>query len=139
MTNTLEGNARNHNQFWDDEDEVLSPEAFAVHPGLFLKRNVLSKHEITASALADHIGVARPGLNNMLNGKRALTADMALLIGAALNYPADLLVRMMANHELAEAREAKAALIESIAAMAAVHLGQLEEPANENHKVRVAM
>lgn len=110
-------NAEN-NPFWDNEDELLVPENFAVHPGPFLKRHVLNERGVTASALADHLGVARPGLTNMLNGKRALTTALALKIERAIGYPANLLMQMQTNYELAHGREELEPEIEHITRMA---------------------
>lgn len=91
------------NRYWDDEEEVLHPENFAVHPGLILKSSIIPAAGLTAMALADRLGVARPGFNNMLNGKRAITPALALKIQRAINYPASLLVTMQAAHDLAAA------------------------------------
>jgi len=94
----------NNEEFWDDEDEVLSDESFAIHPGLLLKNVILPHHGVRASTLAEKIGVARPGFNHILNGKRTLTSTMALKIEGEIGYPAKTLVVMMANHDLAMAR-----------------------------------
>lgn len=93
-----------HSEWWDDEDEVLG-DAFAVHPGRLLKNHILPARRVTASALADAIGVARPGLSNMLNGKRAVTEAVALKIEKAIDYPAELLIGLQTQHNLAVARE----------------------------------
>ena len=97
-------NISNNEDFWDDEDEVLSDDSFAIHPGLLLKNVILPQHGVSASTLADRVGVARPGFNLILNGKRTLTSTMALKIEGEIGYPAKTLVLMMANHDLAIAR-----------------------------------
>ena len=129
------------NSFWDDGDEELG-DGFAVHPGLVLKNVILPSRDMTVVALSDAIGVARPGLSNLLNGKRDLTAEMALKIGAALDYPADTLMVMMTHHDLARAR-ARTSLAKRIAEIVADTHGRLEAAkanvANENNKVRKAM
>lgn len=93
-----------HDQFWDDEDEILNPEAFALHPGPFFKRAVLAIHDISVSSLASHIMVARPGLNDALNGKRAVTAGLALKLERATGYPAAILCSMQSTYDLAHDR-----------------------------------
>ncbi len=100
-----------HSEYWDDEDEVLIPESFAVHPGPFFKRHVLTEKNITTAALADHLMVARPGLNNMLNGKRPVTTPLALKLERATGYPAAILCQMQATYDLAHDR---AELVEQI-------------------------
>lgn len=89
---------------WDEEEEVLG-DAFALHPGLILKNHILPARRITATALADALGVARPGFSNMLNGKRSVTAALALKIEKALHYPAELLIGLQTQHDLAVARQ----------------------------------
>lgn len=98
----MKGIARN--LFWDDEDEILNPENFAVHPGPFLRTYVLKEHDISVSALADRLMVARPGLNNMLMGKRAMTPGLALKIERAIGYPAVVLCQMQTTYDLAHDR-----------------------------------
>ncbi len=91
-------------EWWDDDEEVLG-DAFAVHPGLILKNHVLPARRVTATALADAVGVPRPGFNNMLNGKRSVTAALALKIEKALHYPAELLIGLQTQHDLVVARQ----------------------------------
>lgn len=128
-----------NNEFWEEEEAEVA-NGLSVHPGLVLKNNILPKRGLTAAALADVIGVARPGMNNMLNGKRELTPEMALKIGAALDYPADALLVMMANCGLARARAQKPLreLVDQIAAAAKLYADNLGEikVANENRKIR---
>lgn len=110
-----------HNPFWDDEDEILNPEAFAVHPGPFLRAHVLKEHDISVSALADRLMVARPGLSNMLMGKRAITPVLALKIERAIGYPAVVLCQMQTSYDLAHDRvelEPEILLIEPLQAFA---------------------
>ena len=101
MTN-IEGIA--HKAYWDEEDEVLSPESFAVHPGPFFKRQIMTAKGITISSLADHLMVARPGLTNMLNGKRPITTPLALKLERATGYPAVILCQMQTIYDLAHDR-----------------------------------
>ena len=95
--------ATDHEAFWDDEDELLG-DAFSVHPGTILKMQVLPNLGVRIAQLADAIGAARPGFNNMINGKRALTPEVALKIEKAIGYPASLLNRLQADYSLAVAR-----------------------------------
>lgn len=131
------------NKYWDDdENEVEAGDGFAIHPGLVIKNSILPSRLMTAVDLADMIGTARPGLNNMLNGKRDLTSDVALRISAALEYPADALMTMMTRHDLARTR-AKTELVERIAQIAKAASERLTHVkmnvANENRRVRKAV
>ena len=89
-----------HNEYLDDEDEVINPESFAVHPGPFLKRYILNDRGITIATLAASMKVARPGLTNVINGKRPITTPLALKIERAIGYPAVILCQMQTTYDL---------------------------------------
>jgi addiction module HigA family antidote len=75
-----------------------------VHPGPWLKRQVVAPHAVTVKDLARHFGVSRQNLSNVLNGHTALTADMAIRFEKAFGLKADTLLRMQGAHDLAQAR-----------------------------------
>lgn len=75
-----------------------------VHPGPWLKRQVLEPRGISVKDLALHLSVSRQNLSNVLNGHTALTADMAIRFEKAFSLKADTLVRMQTAHDLAVAR-----------------------------------
>ena len=79
--------------------------AMAVHPGPWLRRNVIAPYGLTVTELADRLHVTRPNLNNLLNGKADLSPSMALKFEAAFGVGAETLLRMQTAHDLAEARE----------------------------------
>lgn len=51
-------------------------ESGAEHPGAYVKRNVIPKN-VTVKDAAKLLGVGRPALSNVLNGKAALSPNMA--------------------------------------------------------------
>jgi addiction module HigA family antidote len=53
-------------------------------PGEVLREEFLAAHGITQDRLADAMGVSRFRINEVINGKRAVTAETALLLAAAL-------------------------------------------------------
>lgn len=77
----------------------------AVHPGPWLRRNVVAPYRLTVTELADRLHVTRPNLNNLLNGKADLSPSMALKFEAAFGLGAETLLRMQTAHDLAEARD----------------------------------
>lgn len=81
-------------------------DSFAIHPGSFLKAEVLDHYKMTVSKTAEHLGVTRPPLSNMLNGKAALSPDMAIRFEKAFGISAGTLLRMQSNHDLAKAKAA---------------------------------
>ena len=76
-----------------------------VHPGLWLKRDVVEPIGMTVTETAARLGVSRQNMSMILNGHAALTATMALRFEKAFAISADTLLRMQAAYDLARARE----------------------------------
>ena len=77
---------------------------FAVHPGPWLKRNVIDHFALSVTDAADHLGVSRQSMSKLLNGRQGLTAEMAIRFEKAFGLKAETLMIMEAAHSLAEAR-----------------------------------
>ena len=77
---------------------------FAVHPGLWLREEIVEPHNLGVTELARHFGVSRQAMSTLLNGRAGLTADMAIRFEKAFGLNADTLCRMQTTYELAEAR-----------------------------------
>lgn len=90
--------------------------AYPVHPGEILAEEVLPRYKLNVTQTAMRLGVARPGFNNVLNGKRAVTPELALKVERVFNYPARLLLAMQATFDLAAAKH-DAELANKLAAM----------------------
>jgi addiction module HigA family antidote len=75
-----------------------------AHPGRFVKMEVLDPLGLTVTAAAEALGVTRPALSALLNGRAAMSADMALRIEKAFGPKMDTLLRMQTAVEIAEAR-----------------------------------
>jgi len=75
-----------------------------VHPGPWLKRQVVEPFGINVKDLAAHFSVSRQNLSNVLNGHTGLTADMAIRFEKAFGLKADTLIRMQSAYDLAQAR-----------------------------------
>ncbi len=78
--------------------------AFPVHPGEILSEDVLPRFGLNVTDAAAKLNVARPGFNNVLNGKRSVTPELALKIERVLGYPARLLLALQSAHDLACAK-----------------------------------
>ena len=52
--------------------------ALAVHPGDWLKSEVVDPHGVSINRLAASFHVARQTLSNLFNGHTSLSADMAI-------------------------------------------------------------
>ncbi len=69
----------------------------AIHPGEMIKDEI-EYRGITQKALAAEIGLPASVLNEVLNGKRAVTTEYALLLEASLGIEADLWLRLQAEY-----------------------------------------
>ncbi len=78
--------------------------AFPVHPGEILGEDVLPRFGLNVTEAAVRLSVARPGFNNVLNGKRAVTPELALKIERVLGYPARILLNLQSIYDLETAR-----------------------------------
>lgn len=78
--------------------------SFHVHPGPWLRKEMVEPNGLTVSAAAEALGVTRVAMSNLLNGKAALSADMALRFEKAFGISADTLLRMQSAYDLVQAR-----------------------------------
>jgi addiction module HigA family antidote len=74
------------------------------HPGLLLKDD-LEALGLSISEAARGLGVTRQQLYNVINGKSAVTPEMALRLEKAIGGSADHWLRMQAAHDLAHLRK----------------------------------
>jgi addiction module HigA family antidote len=80
---------------------LLSP----VHPGRFVKTEIIEPLELTVTEAARVLGVTRPALSALLNERSALSPDMALRIEKAFRVRMDTLMRMQNSYDIALARK----------------------------------
>jgi addiction module HigA family antidote len=78
--------------------------AFAVHPGDWLRSEIVEPHGLSVTDAARHLGVTRQAMSNLLNARAGLSADMAIRFEKAFGIKADTLLRMQTAFELAQAR-----------------------------------
>ena len=52
-----------------------------THPGEMLREDFLPDYELTASSLAEALGVSRQSVNELLRGRRGVSPEMALRLG----------------------------------------------------------
>lgn len=71
----------------------------SIHPGEVLKDELQARH-ITQKRFAEVIGVPYTMLNEILNGKRPVSANFALLLEAALDIKAYIWVNLQAEYSL---------------------------------------
>jgi addiction module HigA family antidote len=70
------------------------------HPGEILLEEFLAPAGTTQAAFAQRLGWTRTRLNELIKGKRGITADAALDLAAALGTSAKLWMNLQATYEL---------------------------------------
>lgn len=71
-----------------------------THPGDVLKEE-LECRKISQKKFSMILGVSYTMLNEILNGKRPVTSDFALMVEAALGISAELLIDMQTRYNMA--------------------------------------
>jgi addiction module HigA family antidote len=72
----------------------------AVHPGRFLKRE-LAARRLSANRLALDLGVPSGRITDILNGRRAITADTALRLGRYFSNRAQFWLDLQSQYDIA--------------------------------------
>lgn len=91
------------------EDKIIANNLephYLTHPGEVIK-DELEFRGISQRRLAAEIGVPASQLNEVLNAKRPLSAEMALLIGQALDLDAEPLLSLQMKYNLLSAKRNK--------------------------------
>ncbi len=78
------------------------------HPGQFIRMEVIEPLGLSVTQAAKALRVTRPALSALLNGRAALSPDMALRIEKAFGVKMDTLLRMQTACEIADARQREA-------------------------------
>lgn len=71
-----------------------------AHPGEILRETVLESGGLSVSDFARALGVSRVALSRVVNGRAAVSADMALRLAAALGGSAESWLYIQAAHDL---------------------------------------
>src|SRR5438094_4703241 len=74
-----------------------SPEP--IHPGLYIKKKYIRPAGLSVKAAAELLGVGRPALSNLLNGKAALSAEMSLRLEKTFGASQEELLRLQAKFD----------------------------------------
>ena len=75
-----------------------------VHPGHFLRTEIVDAHHLSVTAAANILRVSRPTLSSLLNAKSNLSGDMALRFEKAFGVDMDALMRMQNSYDIAQTR-----------------------------------
>jgi len=93
--------------------------SFAVHPGLWLREELVEPSGLNVTVVAAKLRVTRQAMSNLLNANAGLSAEMAIRFEKAFGVRAETLLRMQAAHDLARARRDEKRITVKRVAMAA--------------------
>jgi addiction module HigA family antidote len=75
----------------------------AIHPGEILKEEFLDPLGVTPYRLAKELHVPAPRVNDIVLGKRGISADTALRLGRYFNLPAQFWMNLQNEYDLRSA------------------------------------
>jgi addiction module HigA family antidote len=75
-----------------------------VHPGRFLRTEIIEAHGLSVTEAARILHVARPTLSTLLNAKADLSGDMALRFEKAFGVDMETLMLMQNSFDIAQTR-----------------------------------
>ena len=92
-----------------------------IHPGEMIKDEIIARG-ITQKELAKQMGVSYTVFNEILNGKRPVTTEYALLLEAALGTNASIWIGLQADYNMQKAKQDKSFMkrLEKIRKLAAI-------------------
>ena len=76
-----------------------------VHPGGFVKREIVDALDLSVTRAAQALGVTRPALSALLNERAHLSPEMALRIEKVFGVSMDTLMRMQNSYDIAQTRK----------------------------------
>lgn len=82
-----------------------------AHPGEILKELVIEPLGLSITGASEHLGISRKTLSKVLNGRGAITPEMALRLELAFKKPsADHWLRLQNAYDLWQTRQHKSEL-----------------------------
>ena len=74
------------------------------HPGEIIREEIIETLGLTVTSAAEILGVRRATLSDVTNGKASVSAEMALRLEKAFGVSMDMLLKMQAGYDAAQAR-----------------------------------
>jgi len=74
------------------------------HPGEMIKEDVIDALGLTITKASEILGVRRATLSDVARGKSSVSSEMALRLEKAFGVSMDLLLKMQAGYDAAQAR-----------------------------------
>lgn len=80
-----------------------------IHPGEMIKDEI-EYRGLSQRKLAEQMGISPTLLNEILNGKRSVSTEYALLFEATLGIDAEIWIRLQADYDMQKAKSNKSFL-----------------------------
>ena len=71
-----------------------------AHPGTILRELFMQVHQLTITELAKGIGMTRPNVSAVVNGRAGISPEMAVKLSAAFGNSATFWLNLQNNYEL---------------------------------------
>ena len=84
---------------------LSNPNRRPTHPGAILREDILAELDITQAAFANHLGVSRLTVSEILREKRGVSAEMAVRISKVLGGTPESWLRMQEAVDLWEVEQ----------------------------------
>ncbi len=80
------------------------------HPGSIIPYDCLEPLGLSVTQAARVLGVTRQTLNNLVNGKAGVSAEMAVRLSKAFGGSPEMWLRLQSNYDLAQVRQEEIAV-----------------------------
>ena len=84
------------------------------HPGRLVRQECLEPLGLSVTEGARVLGVTRQALNNLVNGKAGISAEMAVRLAVAFGGGAEAWLRMQAAYDLARVKRREAEIVATV-------------------------
>jgi len=75
-----------------------------VHPGTIVKHDCIKALGLSVSQAASVLGVSRPALSRVINGRAAVSPEMAIRLSKAFGSRPEVWLQMQLSYDLARAQ-----------------------------------
>src|SRR5271166_4386699 len=79
---------------------IKLPFAYSIHPGEILKSEFMEPLGLSSYRLAMELHVSAPRINDLVRGKRSITADTAMRLGRYFGTSPQLWLGLQMDHDL---------------------------------------
>jgi antitoxin HigA-1 len=90
--------------FISGESQMIPKSRIATHPGEVLLEEYIKPLMLTQASLAKELGISTNRLNELVRGKRGVTADTALRLANRFHTSPEFWMNLQSAYELTEAR-----------------------------------